>query len=272
MMDLIDNSSRSLIASSDGDRMRVAGSALLVHIAQALATSPYPLLAAACEHEPAMADAQITLSDCLGRITACVRTADSMWCAISGSDACAARAPGRALHSIIDGGPCRRANPSAVAVAMVALEAEFEVAGPNVTRAMPAEEFFALTDSNVASGLPSDLRVVTATLPSVAAGGFQRLFTGAGADSGASPISLAAVRRVDGDVRLVLGGVSPRPYRVYTSVEEEAMAGGLDEDAIAGLAERALLDAEAERESADTFDAAAALLRRAIAEIAAISP
>ena len=56
-------------------------------------------------------------------------------------------------------------------------------------------------------------------------------------------VSLAATRRTDGEVRLVLGGVSPRPYRVYTSVEEEAMSGGLDGETIISLAERALLDA-----------------------------
>ena len=77
------------------------------------------------------------------------------------------------------------------------------------------------------------------------------------------------MRRADGEVRLVLGGVSPRPYRVYTSVEEEAMSGGLDEDAIAGLAERALLDAEPLSMNGEKMEVAAALLRDAITVIAA---
>ncbi len=249
--------------------MRVSGSALLAQIAQALASSPYPLLAEACKHEHAMAAAHATLSDCLVHTTNCIRTTDAMRCAVSGSGRCAARDPGDALHSIFDGGPCRLANRSAAAVALVALEAELEVAAPDVTRMMSAEEFFALSDSNATGRPTSHLRMVSATLPAAAAGGFQRFFTAAAPNAAAVGLSLAAVRRADGDVRLVLGGVSPRPYRVYTSVEEEAMAGGLDEDTIAGLADRALLDAETDPRSADTVDAAAALLRRAIEEIAA---
>jgi CO/xanthine dehydrogenase FAD-binding subunit len=266
-----DNSVRSLIASNDADGMRVSGSALLVHIAQALATSSYTLLAVACENEAALDDAQVTISDCLVPATACIRSSDRMWCAVNGSDACAAREPADVRHSIIPGGPCGRAHRSAVAVAMVALEAALEISGPHGPRTISAEEFFALADPNTTGGLPPGTRVVTATLPPISAGGFQRFYTAADFDVAAPAISLAAVRRVDGDVRLVLGGVSPRPYRVYTSVEEEAMAGGLDDETIAGLAERALLDAESDPSSADKFDAAAALLRRAIEEIAANS-
>jgi xanthine dehydrogenase YagS FAD-binding subunit len=82
-------------------------------------------------------------------------------------------------------------------------------------------------------------------------------------------VSLAAVRRTDGEVRLVLGGVAPRPYRIYTSVEEEATSGGLDEETIAGLAERALLDAQPLPKNGYKLDLAASLLRDAIRELAA---
>ncbi len=50
---------------------------------------------------------------------------------------------------------------------------------------------------------------------------------------------------MDGDVRIVLGGVAPRPWRVNTSVEEDVSSGGLDDEAIATLADRALLRREA---------------------------
>ena len=52
-------------------------------------------------------------------------------------------------------------------------------------------------------------------------------------------VSLAAMRRKDGEVRLVLGGVAPKPWRVSESVEEDVAVGGLSEDDIATLAERA---------------------------------
>jgi xanthine dehydrogenase YagS FAD-binding subunit len=243
--------------------MLVSASALLVHVAQALESSSYPLLAAACEHDNPTGRTDSTLADCLAPATACTRIGDGVACAVNGTGICAARDPESPLHAILDGGPCWRANHSAIAVALVALEAELEIDGPDGKRMLSAEEFFA-TQSG-------DWRVLSARLPAAAAGGFQRLSSAGASDAGAPAICLAAVRRTDGDVRLVLGGVSPRPYRVYTSVEEEAMAGGLDDDTIAGLAERALLDAESDPISADKVDAAAALLRRAIEEIDANS-
>ena len=57
-------------------------------------------------------------------------------------------------------------------------------------------------------------------------------------------VSAAGCKRMDGGVRIVLGGVAPRPWRVNTSVEEDVASGGLDDEAIATLAERALLDAK----------------------------
>ncbi len=248
--------------------MFVSASADLVHLAQVLATSRYPLLAAACEHAHAMAATAATLAESLAPATACTRAGEGMWCAVNGSDRCAARDVSAALHSIFDGGPCRLINRSVIAAALVALEADLEVAATDGTRTMSADEYFALADANTAAPRPADLRVVGAHLPAAAADGLQRLFLPPHSAAGASVISLAAVQRSDGDVRLVLGGVFPRPYRVYNSVEEETMAGGLDEDAIAGLADRALLDAEIDPRSAGRVDVAAALLRDAITAIA----
>jgi xanthine dehydrogenase YagS FAD-binding subunit len=113
--------------------------------------------------------------------------------------------------------------------------------------------------------------IVAIRLSPVAAGGLQRytkLMQREAWDF--ALVSLAATRRVDGDVRLVLGGVSPRPYRIYTSVEEEAMSGGLDEETIAGLVERALLDAEPLSKNRYKVELAASLLRDAIRQIAAV--
>ena len=52
------------------------------------------------------------------------------------------------------------------------------------------------------------------------------------------------------------------------SVEEEAMSGGMDEETIDGLAERALLDAKPLSNSGYKLDLAASLLRDAIRLIA----
>ena len=81
-------------------------------------------------------------------------------------------------------------------------------------------------------------------------------------------VSVAGCRRTDGDVRIVFGGLAPRPWRVNSSVEEDVSSGGLDEDTIATLAERALYDAKPLAKNAYKVDLAASLLRQIIAEVA----
>jgi CO/xanthine dehydrogenase FAD-binding subunit len=56
---------------------------------------------------------------------------------------------------------------------------------------------------------------------------------------------------------------------VSSSVEEDVSSGGLDEDTIATLAERALYDAKPLSKNAYKVDLAAAVLRDAIAELVA---
>ena len=82
--------------------------------------------------------------------------------------------------------------------------------------------------------------------------------------------SLAAVKRRDGEVRLVLGGVAPVPWRVTDSIEEDVASGNLDLDDVATLAERALYDAEPLTGNGYKVELAAALLRRAITALAGL--
>jgi xanthine dehydrogenase YagS FAD-binding subunit len=82
-----------------------------------------------------------------------------------------------------------------------------------------------------------------------------------------SLVSIAGCRRTDGDVRIVVGGVAPRPWRVNTSIEEDVASGGLDEEAIATLAERALYDARPLSKNGYKVELAASLLRDMIARL-----
>ena len=260
------------LPASDGEGLRVAAATPLVQVAASSNASHYPLFADACARDGSHRDAGYTLADCLARASRCQRRGDGVACAVNGNGTCAARKPGSALHSILGDAPCKRANHSAVAVALVALDAEIEVDAVDTTRTFSAEGYFAVIDPNAPTPLPASWRVKSVLLPAAAAAGFQRLSSVDALDLQEASICLAASRRTDGDVRLVLGGVAPRPYRVYTSVEEEAMAGGLDDETITGLAERALLDAEADPASAAAVEVAAELLRKAIEDIAASAP
>jgi CO/xanthine dehydrogenase FAD-binding subunit len=80
---------------------------------------------------------------------------------------------------------------------------------------------------------------------------------------------LAALKRRDGEVRLVLGGVAPKPWRVSESVEEDVSVGGLSEDDVATLAERAMYDARPLAKNGYKVLMAAAILRRGIGGILA---
>jgi xanthine dehydrogenase YagS FAD-binding subunit len=81
-------------------------------------------------------------------------------------------------------------------------------------------------------------------------------------------VSVAGCKRPDGDVRIVLGGVAPRPWRVNTSIEEDVASGGLDEDTIATLADRALYDARPLSKNGYKVELAASLLRETLALLA----
>ena len=67
--------------------------------------------------------------------------------------------------------------------------------------------------------------------------------------------------------RLVLGGVAPKPWRVSESVEEDVSSGGLSEDDVATLAERAMYDANPLANNGYKVELAKTLLRRGIARI-----
>ena len=118
--------------------------------------------------------------------------------------------------------------------------------------------------------LPAGEYVSAIEIPGRSAGGvqwFEKVMQRAAWDF--ALVSVAAVKRTDGEVRLVLGGVAPKPWRVSESVEEDVSVGGLTEDDIATLAERAMYDARPLAKNGYKVEMAAAVLRRGIAAIVA---
>jgi xanthine dehydrogenase YagS FAD-binding subunit len=112
---------------------------------------------------------------------------------------------------------------------------------------------------------PSDaavaLAALDATLEIVSRGGSRRV-----------PIADFYVlprERMDHETILELGGVAPRPWRVSSSVEEDVASGGLDEDTVGILAERALYDARPLSGNGYKVELAASLLRDAMRELGA---
>ncbi|MEO7458248.1 MAG: xanthine dehydrogenase family protein subunit M [Gemmatimonadaceae bacterium] len=253
--------------------LRIGGAARLAEIADhPLVRERYPLLASACEQvgTPAIRE-MATLAGNLAQRPRCWYLRRGVSCLKSGGTTCPAREGENQYHAILEGGPCWIVHPSDPAVALVALDAVVEIASSSGMRVVAAQDFFVLPSARMdrETVLEDGELVVGITLPAEAAGGLQRYTKLMQRESWDFALaSIAVARRDDGEVRLVLGGVGPRPYRVYNSVEEEAMSGGLDDEMIAGLAERALLDAEPLAKNGYKVELAASLLRDAIRMVA----
>jgi xanthine dehydrogenase YagS FAD-binding subunit len=193
-------------------------------------------------------------------------------CHKNGGDSCPAASGENQYHAIFGGGPCYIVHPSDAAVALTALEAEVEIRGQGGVRRVPIAEFFVLPserlDSETVLG-PGEY-VSAVEIPGRSAGGvqvFEKVMQRAAWDF--ALVSLAGIRREDGNVRLVLGGVAPKPWRVSESVEEDVASGGLSDDDIATLAERAMYDARPLAKNGYKVQMASAVLRRGIGLLAA---
>jgi xanthine dehydrogenase YagS FAD-binding subunit len=191
-------------------------------------------------------------------------------CYKSGGDSCPAKDGENQYHAILDGGPCYIVHPSDPAVALTALDAVVEIVGGTATRRVPIAEFYVLPTERLdrETVLAAGEYVGAIEIPASSANGVQKYtkLMQRGAWDFAL-VSCAATRRVSGDIRIVLGGVAPRPWRVPESLEEDVAAGGLEEDTIAIVAERALYDAKPLGSNAYKVKLAETLIRRSIAEL-----
>ncbi|HSQ28278.1 MAG TPA: xanthine dehydrogenase family protein subunit M [Gemmatimonadaceae bacterium] len=173
--------------------------------------------------------------------------------------------------AILDGGPCHIVHPSDSAVALTVLDATVELTSVDGVRRVPIAELYVLPSQRMDQETvlrPGEF-VSAVELPAASAGGTQRYTKLMQRDAwDFALVSIAGTKRSDGEVRLVLGGVAPRPWRVNSSVEEDVASGGLDEDTIAILAERALYDARPLSKNGYKVALAASLLRDMIGLLA----
>ncbi|MEX2181407.1 MAG: FAD binding domain-containing protein [Gemmatimonadaceae bacterium] len=192
-------------------------------------------------------------------------------CFKNGGTSCAAFAGEHRYHGIVADGTCRSVHPSDPAVALEALDARVEVAGSDGTvRQLSIPELYAGASSNRESEttLRAGDLIVGVELPAAAARGAQhweKLMQRGAWDF--ALVSCAAVRRTDGAVRVVLGGVAAAPWRLALSVEEDIASGGLDEESLDPLAERAMYDVAPLAGNAYKVTLAKTLLRRAMRAI-----
>jgi xanthine dehydrogenase YagS FAD-binding subunit len=259
--------------------LRIGAAARVSDIAaHELIRARFPVLANACAAvgTPALRNMG-TLGGNLCQRPRCWYFRRAIACFKNGGSSCPARDGENQYHAIVDGGPCYIVHPSDPAVALTALDADIEITGPTGTSGIPITQFFVLPRDRLDSEtvlrpgemvsavlIPGAFGHSTAQTPKQV---FRKVMQRGAWDF--ALVSIAATKRADGAVRIVLGGVAPRPWRVSESVEEDVASGGLDEDSITALADRALYDAEPLSRNAYKVTLAGSLLREAIRELSA---
>jgi xanthine dehydrogenase YagS FAD-binding subunit len=231
-----------------------------------------PMLAeaAAAVGSPALR-AMGTLAGNLAQRPRCWYYRRGVSCLKTGGTGCPAAAGEHPYHGIIDAGPCRAAHPSDPAVALLALDAMLEIATANGPRHVALADAYRDAATSPTAELavgPNDL-ITRILIPAEALDGvtaWEKVMQRGAFDF--ALVSCAALRREDGSVRLVLGGVGAAPWRVPHSIEEDVASGGLDDESIDALAARALYDVTPLPGTAYKVRIAEGVLRRAIRAIA----
>ena len=236
----------------------------------------FPALARAAESvgSPALRNMG-TLGGNLAQRPRCWYLRRGLSCFKNGGSECHAYNGEHQYHGIIAAGPCRAVHPSDPAVALEALDAHVEIAGAlGASRRVTIAALFDGSASNAAAEVTlAHGELITAVeIPSAASGGAQHWekLTQRGAWDFAL-VSCAAARRTDGTVRIALGGLALAPWRIALSVEEDVASGGLDDESLEALAERALYDAEPLARNGYKVTMAKAALRRAMRALIAAS-
>lgn len=259
----------SIEQRADGS-VRIGSGARIADIAaHATIRANFPALAQACESvgTPALRNMG-TLGGNLAQRPRCWYLRRNVSCFKNGGSGCPAATGEHQYHGILADGPCRAVHPSDPAVALVALDATVEVATASGTRrAVAAGSFYAGAAENPVGEVrlgPGEI-ITAIELPAASAGGAQhweKVIQRGAWDF--ALVSCAAVRRTDGQVRIALGGVGLTPMRVAESVEEDVGSGGLDDESIDALAERAMYDTDPLPGTAYKVTIAQAALRRAM--------
>lgn len=239
---------RALSVGADGARIGAA-----VTVAELAAHEElrrlYPVLAEACASvgTPALRNSG-TIGGNLVQRHHCWYFRQGVGCFKRGGTQCAAVDGEHQYHGIMADDTCRAVHPSDPAVALLVLDARVEIVGPDgASRLVDIATLFAgaARDPHKEAQLTPGELIVAVHLSADAAGGrqhWEKVMQRSAWDF--ALVSVAACRRTDGTVRMAMGGLGLAPWRVPDSIEEDVASGGLDEDSIDALVERAFYDVE----------------------------
>jgi len=165
-------------------------------------------------------------------------TGKSFFCHRKGGKLCYAVAGENAYHAIIGGNKCFAVCPSDMAIALLALGTTLKIASPDGEKTLPLDEFY----TPLGNILKPDEIITGIRVPLVGSGTRQRYLKfrlRKAIDFAISSVATAITteaRRVS-NVRIVLGGVAPMPYRAYKA--EAVLKGELITEIVAEKAAEA---------------------------------
>lgn len=195
-------------------------------------------------------------------------------CLKKGGSECYAATGENKYNAIIAGGPSYIVHPSDLAPMLLALDARVTVTGPSGRRVIPLDKFFTLpSQGNIRreNVLQNDDIVTEIFVPAspVAAHSTYLKFKERESLDFALAAVAAAVQlepnRAVRDVRLVLGGVAPIPWRV-PAAEKFLVGKQLSADVLAEAAKIALAEAKPLEKNAYKVPLTQTLVRRALAK------
>ncbi len=235
---------KGISARADGGLKIGALTTLAEIAANPSVTEKYPVLAqaAASVGTPQIRE-QGTLGGNLCQRPRCWYFRSDLACLKKGGSTCYAFSGENQYHAILGAGPCFAVHPSDVAVALVALQAQFTIAGASAARTVKAEEFFVGPGKSAAKEnilLPGEI-VTGVQIPPISGKvkcAYRKVRTRGSWDF--AQASVAAVVVFENDVvraaRIVLGGVAPVPWRAEAA-EKLAVGKKLDAVTVAAVAD-----------------------------------
>ncbi|MGP0070669.1 MAG: FAD binding domain-containing protein [Bryobacteraceae bacterium] len=142
-------------------------------------------------------------------------------CLKNGGKICFSASGENQLHAIFGGGPSYIVHPSDTAPALVALDAQFHIAGPSGERVLPTSEFFQLprVDASRENVLAKDEVLTAVRLPAARPGVRSTYHKVLDREAWTHAVVSAAIvlemdQQVCRNARVVLGGVAPIPWRL----------------------------------------------------------
>jgi len=199
-------------------------------------------------------------------------------CLKKGGDTCYSFTGENKYNAILGGGPSYIVHPSDLAPMLVALGAQLNVTGPQGKRVIPLDKFFTLPSEgnlrreNVLKNDEIITEIFVPTSPLTARSTYLKFKERDSLDFAMSAVAVAL--QMNGktvkDVRIVLGGVAPIPWRV-PDAERFVIGKELTSDVLQEAGKIALSRAEPLQNNAYKIPLTQTLVRRALAKAGGVN-